>query len=138
MKDSAPAVEHRGNSKNLERFQWKPGQSGNPKGRPKGRTITEAINRLLSEKTDDGKTVAEALVEAAVKHAEKGNHAFFREIVDRHEGKVPLPIVGEAGGPVVIQWNAPAPPEPEHAEEESAPESIEESDEEADEPHGEE
>ena len=69
---------------------WKPGQSGNPKGRPKGSGVTDRLKALLDQPVKDGAemTVAEALAKAAMKAALKGDHRFFKEILDRTEGKV--------------------------------------------------
>lgn len=43
----------RGNVENLKPYQWKKGQSGNPKGRPKGKTAKERARDYLLTMTDD-------------------------------------------------------------------------------------
>ena len=67
--------------------QFKPGQSGNPGGRPKGRSITAQINKLI-ERGYKGKDVAEMLAKRALDLALAGDITFWREFVERHEGKI--------------------------------------------------
>lgn len=77
---------------NLTPHQWQPGQSGNPAGRPKGRSLTAILAAVLDateldgEPIPGGRTVGEALVEAAVKKALAGDVAMFRELVRRRDG----------------------------------------------------
>ena len=71
----APPVEHR----------FKPGQSGNPKGRPISKPLTEALKTALA--ADNGAAIQE-LVAVAVKKARQGDFRFWREILDRVDGKV--------------------------------------------------
>lgn len=75
---------------------FKPGDEwrGNRNGRPKGSiSLTTLIRRALEsdaiggEKTPDGRTVAEWLVDNMVKQAMKGNPAYMKEIMDRMDGK---------------------------------------------------
>lgn len=78
------------------RPQWKPGQSGNPAGRPKGKSLLAEIRdvldgtALLGKGNPGGKTTRRMLAEAAVMHAIKGRSAYFREIMERLFGKVPI------------------------------------------------
>jgi len=71
----------------MEAGKWQPGQSGNPGGRPKKRPVTSALERLLDDSKAEG--IARALIALA-----SGKHAVAaaREIMDRLEGKVSLPI----------------------------------------------
>ena len=73
-----PPIEHR----------FKPGQSGNKAGRPKGRGITDRLKAVLDETDDDGRTVAERIVQAGVDAALAGDFRFWQEILNRMDGKV--------------------------------------------------
>ena len=90
MPKNDPPKEHR----------FKPGQSGNPKGRPKGTSITARLKRIMEQ--DDG-NVAEALAKAATKAALKGDYRFWKEIIDRIDGKVPDKV--QSDGEILIRVN---------------------------------
>lgn len=83
-----------------------PGQSGNPSGRPKGSKTLTGILRELLDKDVPGAveehgmplTYAQLLVRTAIKHAAQGNPTFFREILERMDGKVPDRIEAKLGG----------------------------------------
>jgi len=83
---------------------WKPGQSGNPKGRPPN---TKYISELAREKIltpcpyAPDKTWGEYLVERWLGQAVE-NPTFFKELMDRLEGKVLQPVGGEDGEPIKI------------------------------------
>lgn len=68
--------------------QWKPGQSGNPKGRPKGKTLTAAIDELLDADVK-GEQMRKALARVAVQRALQGDFKFYSLVMDRRDGKVP-------------------------------------------------
>ncbi len=87
-----------------------PGQSGNPGGMVKGNSITARLRKILdSEYKGSGRTVAEEIVNTIVKEVLNStgkygfNTALFKEILDRTEGKVKLPIGGE-GEPIRIEF----------------------------------
>ena len=84
-----PSGEHPNSRANLQK-PWKKGECGNPKGRPKGSGITDKLKKILDEPAKEGSdmTTAEVLARAAIKAAAKGDHRFFKEILDRVEGKV--------------------------------------------------
>jgi len=85
--------------------QWKPGQSGNPGGRPKGKSITARLRKILDSEYTDGRTVADHIVDIVVKEILKpsGKYGFntglLKEILDRTEGKVTIPIGGDKEKP---------------------------------------
>jgi len=78
-----------------EEHRFKPGQSGNPNGRPKGavsflKILREKLNEELPDAaTGERRKRAVRLVEAALSAAEDGDFRYFKEILDRFEGKVP-------------------------------------------------
>lgn len=83
---------------------FKPGQSGNPGGRPK--KITKIVDHLLNQKLPNDKkqrTYVEALAEAALKRAIKKSDKALEQIWDRVEGRVPLAVTGDGGGPLQMQ-----------------------------------
>jgi len=87
---------------------WKPGQSGNPGGRPK-RLTTRLERQLLAKVPNDPqkRTYEELFIEAITKRAIGKSDVLAKEIFDRVEGKVALPIVGEEeAGPVQINISA--------------------------------
>jgi hypothetical protein len=87
---------------------FKPGQSGNPGGRPK-RLTTRLERQLLAKVPNDPqkRTYEELFIEAITKRAIGKSDVLAKEIFDRVEGKVALPIVGEEeAGPVQINISA--------------------------------
>lgn len=82
---------------------WKPGQSGNPGGRPKGQSITSVLRTILDEEAKfkgntNGKLLKEIVADVLVKHALKGNMKAMSILLDRHDGKVPLPVTTGPNG----------------------------------------
>lgn len=70
--------------------QFKAGQpSANPGGRPRKRPVTSALERLLDDSKAEG--IAKALIALA---STEGKHTVTaaREIMDRLEGKGPIPV----------------------------------------------
>jgi hypothetical protein len=70
------------------RTRFAKGQSGNRNGRPKGTSLTEIIKRVLAEPDKKHGTKADALIAMAEKRARKGDFRFFKELIDRNDGKV--------------------------------------------------
>lgn len=78
-------------------YQFKPGQSGNPKGKKPGTLSSKTIlKRFMGIEqtiqnpitgTDEKLTVAEILYIQQLAKARKGDLAAFKEIMDRWEGK---------------------------------------------------
>lgn len=92
----------RGKADHLAPYQWKPGQSGNPGGAKKGRTLTSRLNEIL-DKEVDGKTVAQALMEAGVKAALRGDYRYWLHILERYDGKVPDNIISSGTQRIIIE-----------------------------------
>lgn len=90
----------------MEAVKWKPGQSGNPKGRPpKELCITSLIKEELEEvlRAEGGNiTFARAFAKALIRKAIKGHNVAMKELLERVDGKVPLPLEhgGKGGGPM--------------------------------------
>jgi hypothetical protein len=88
------------------RPQVKGGVARNPHGRPKNRLCLTAIAReKLGEKRPDdpkGRTQGEYLVDQWIEKAAE-NPVYFRELLERMEGKVTQPISGEGGGAVIFK-----------------------------------
>jgi len=76
--------------------QFRPGQSGNPAGRPPG-PLTASIRDLLHK--DDGKAI-KALAAVAVQRALKGDFRFYKEVLDRTDGKVTACLDVSANGTI--------------------------------------
>ena len=83
-----------------EATQWKPGQSGNPKGQ----SITARQEAMLNEMCPyfPDKTWREALADAGMRQALNIPVA-LSNFQDRHEGKVTQPIGGDADKPILIK-----------------------------------
>ncbi len=88
-----------------------PGRSGNPDGRPKSRPLTRALAKLAEGKVPSnatgilqplrGKRWADVMAAGLASAAAEGNPAAFKEAADRLEGKVPTPITGTDGAPLI-------------------------------------
>jgi Family of unknown function (DUF5681) len=84
--------------------QWKPGQSGNPGGRPKGRSLTSRIRDLLDtneidgKPIEDGKQVADLVVDVIIERALRGDFKFVDLVMNRIDGKLPDTVVVDSNG----------------------------------------
>jgi len=89
----------------LKKHGFKPGQSGNPKGGPcKEHSITHKQREMLPlpcPYSKKGETWLEWLADRGMALAGE-NPAYYRELMDRLEGKVTQPIGGEDGGPIEV------------------------------------
>jgi hypothetical protein len=86
--------------------RWPKGKSANPGGVPKDpardprpmRSIVAELRNQLDSRTLGGKelprgmTVLDALVQAFLTYALKGNAVLLKEIIDRIDGRLPLPL----------------------------------------------
>lgn len=68
--------------------QFKPGQSGNPKGRPKTKPFKDALQEIINEVGLAG------AARALVTKANEGDVAALRELADRMDGKVAQAVIG--------------------------------------------
>lgn len=91
--------------------QWKPGQSGNPKGRPLGvKYISEYLQELLPLDCGDGtgrtwgQKIAEEWIKQAADTKARGNVPARDEVLDRTEGKVPDTHKIESDVPINIVY----------------------------------
>jgi uncharacterized protein DUF5681 len=75
----------------LREHQFKPGQIGNPRGRPRSRRLSVAILRALQAEHPKGGRWLDRVAASLVKEAADGNVAACHELLDRMEGRVPLP-----------------------------------------------
>ncbi len=64
--------------------QFAPGQSGNLNGRPRTKPMTDALKSMMDK--DDGKAIT-VLLERAYTEAAAGDFRYFKEIMDRVDGK---------------------------------------------------
>ena len=83
---------------NSQSFKHHP-ERCNRDGRPKGRSLQDHLRKLI-EDPEQGEKLCDALVASAVDRALKGDFKFWKEIMDRIDGKVPNinKIAGADGG----------------------------------------
>jgi len=75
-----------GNKNPPKEFQWKPGQSGNPKGRPKF-SLVSILKELLQEVPEGKKEMkAKVLMREAIEKAMEGDTFMLRDIINRIDG----------------------------------------------------
>jgi hypothetical protein len=79
------------------------GKSGNLNGRPKGESLTTKLRRVLDEPDTDHGTKADKLIAAAVEAAGNGDVRYFKEILDRIDGKVPDRVANMPGESLVVK-----------------------------------
>ena len=86
------------NNHNLK--PWPKGTSGNPAGRPsRGKAFSELIQLI-----EDTPGAERELSKVWLKEMLKGNLGFFREYLDRRDGKVAKPV--QAAEAATIDWSA--------------------------------
>jgi len=87
---------------NLEKGKFKKGQVTNPNGRPRNElSITAKQREMLALPCPyaPGKTWLEWLADRGMALAGE-NASYYKELMDRLEGKVLQPVGGEDGGPI--------------------------------------
>lgn len=94
---------------NLEKGKkFQKGQIANPNGRPRNEcSITNRQREMLPEicpYDPKGRTWLDWLSERGMALAGE-NATYYREFMDRHEGKVLQPLGNEDGSPLIIQVN---------------------------------
>ncbi|MVM36070.1 hypothetical protein GO755_39015 [Spirosoma sp. HMF4905] len=106
--------------------QFQKGQSGNPAGRPRGSisqwmkefgeaseikldiTVTDQDGKVSKStatiSTNGQTTINQAIAVRGLQKALKGDYQFFKEVLNRTEGRVPQPIDlgGQPDNPIVI------------------------------------
>ena len=91
------------NDENIIPHQFKPGETGNPKGRPKGsKSLKTMLTELLSSQDPDGewaKSVGGQLIRKAFRD---GNLSALQEIIDRVEGKITQKTEMDLKGEIVM------------------------------------
>ena len=74
----------------LEKYAWKPGQSGNPGGRPRKRPLKDVYTELSNQVVPgdpENRTYARLIAMAMFRKAVLGNIRAAAEIMNRVEGK---------------------------------------------------
>jgi hypothetical protein len=66
-----------------EEYRWKKGQSGNPAGHSKARRFTDRMIREI-----DARGADDAIIRVWLKAVLEGDFKYFKELIDRVEGKV--------------------------------------------------
>lgn len=101
----------------LERFQWLPGQSGNPGGRPKGRTLMAVLRELLDQgelsghACGEGKLVIDLVGEAYLWECiRRGNATLLKELLDRLDGPVTTKMEHEGEVTIRVEYADTDPP----------------------------
>lgn len=80
--------------------QFKPGQSGNPNGRPpRGRAFADLL-QLIEETPGAERAISKVWLQQIL----KGNHSYFKEYIERSDGKVPTPVETVEATPV--DWSS--------------------------------
>jgi hypothetical protein len=97
----------RGGTANLVPFKSGAEWTGNAGGRPKGfrRLLRELMTKreLCGQEVPRGMTVEEALAEAVVMHAIKGNATALTQVLDRYDGPASASALEAAIGRVVFE-----------------------------------
>jgi hypothetical protein len=83
--------------------RFKPGQSGNPNGRPRETSLTAIIRRVLAEADEEHGTKGEKLIAVALRAADKGDFRYFKELIERNDGKVPDRIADADGNKLIVE-----------------------------------
>src|SRR3990167_11191815 len=89
--------------------RFKKGTSGNVRGKPVGAlSLTSKLKELLLEKVKGdakNRTYGERLMEAGLLRATLKSDVLWKEIIERTDGKVPLPVSNPDGSPLTIHFD---------------------------------
>jgi hypothetical protein len=95
--------QHPNSRANLEKgpiARWKKGQSGNPDGfslTGLAKKLLNEVPNVLIDKKPNTKTWRELIVQAWLVGSYQGNATYFKELMERIEGKVAQPVTGKDG-----------------------------------------
>ena len=99
---------HPNSLKALEIARGKEGFHKGKSGNPNGHSLTGLLKRLLKEKPDlliggkrNTKKWRELIVQAWLVGAYQGNPTYFKELIERIDGKVAQPLTGAEGEPLL-------------------------------------
>ena len=90
-----PRSIHPNSLANLQGPRWKPGEPGNPQGTSLSfdmKMILDKGTEYLDKMPDSPR---KEILTAWITHSLYGKEGYFREMLDRTEGKVKLPIEGD-------------------------------------------
>ena len=88
------------NPQNLKPKPWPKGVSGNPNGRPpRGRAFADLL-QLIEETPGAERAISKVWLQQIL----KGNHSYFKEYIERSDGKVPTPVETVEATPV--DWSS--------------------------------
>lgn len=85
-------MENKGKNKGHDNLiPIKPGETRNPNGRPKGRRnfstiFYDALEKLAAKNGMDADTLETEILEKALISARKGDHRFYKDLMDRLHG----------------------------------------------------
>lgn len=93
-----------GGNPNLKNYAIKKGEVRNPTGINGSTGLTPIVRRLLEQKSQNGKTQAEEIVDAIIKECKRGNPTLIKELWARLDGAVmsELNVTSESGLGVII------------------------------------
>jgi hypothetical protein len=78
-------------------------KNGNPGGPGRPLSLTTIIREVLARPDKRHGTRAEALIALAERRARKGDFRFFKEIIDRNDGKVPDRLANADGSNIELR-----------------------------------
>lgn len=96
---------------NIEKYQYKPGETGNPNGRPKGKTVASEIKRIIAERGEKNQDVVRGLALVAIEQALKGDYRYFEAVRELVDGPRPKGGVSISGNMIQVVFEDLKPPE---------------------------